>query len=238
MNSVEKTVIFSQVGSDFTEPGVIAGLLHVETADSVARNGVRVIFSNLSPSAAEKWWLALRCGDKLVLNPVSLPQDYFVTEKLDCARTAEAALIGEKDGRKLAAAYACSSGGNRDAFIAKAISLLSGKTEEKCYYKEKAAELLKIFTENKPFSPLIKAFRESYWVRMIRGDAYFLQGVILRGDKPLYICFAMPEKYMKKRDEIFVYYAPEGKKGYFLAFQDAFTGKAVKPDVNSLLNAS
>lgn len=153
MNSVEKTVIFSQVGSDFAEPGVIAGLLHVETADSVARNGVRVIFSNLSPSAAEKWWLALRCGDKLVLNPVSLPQDYFVTEKLDCARTAEAALIGEKDGRKLAAAYACSSGGNRDAFIAKAISLLSGKTRRNAIIRRKPPSSLKSLPKTSPFRP-------------------------------------------------------------------------------------
>ncbi len=233
MNFIRKTIIFSQVGKPFGSSGIISGLLHIESRED-GKDGVRTVFSDLPPSSADDWSLVLRCGEKFVMSGITLPEDYFVTEKLDCSIRTEALLVIEKEGEKLPVAYACSSGGNKDAFITKALSILK---EKRCFYREKSTELIKVFSDNKPFPPLIKAFRESYWVKIPRGEAFFAQGMILSSGKPLYICFAMPEKYMKKQDDIFVYFAPEGKRGYFLAFQDAFSGKAVKPDVTSLLRS-
>lgn len=234
MHSIKKTVIFSQIDGRFSTNSPIAGLLHIEGTDE-PRDGIRIIFSNVSPTAASKWYLVVKCGDKMLMNDVSLPQDYFLTERLNVASVTEAVLIGEEDNRRIPVAYASSAGGSRESFIRQAVVAIEGKEEGKSFYKEKAAELLAAFTKNRPYAPLIKAFSESYWVKIDKGEAFYLQGIILRGDKPLYICFAMPEKFMKKSDDLFVYFPYKGNSGYFVAFQDAFTGRTVKPDIEGLL---
>ena len=124
----------------------------------------------------------------------------------------------------------------RELSLAEIKEIRKKLTKEQPFYKTKAAELYSTFSANKPYIPLIKAFRNTYWVKVVRGTAYYAEGIILENNVPKYLCFALPERYMEKTDEMFTYFIPDGnEKGYFIAFQDAASGRTVKPDIRELV---
>jgi len=238
MNSIIKTLVFSQTADGFSKNGqLITGLLQLETAP-VSRMRIRTVISNTEEAFADKWHLVVFHSAGSFAFEIKHTGGLIETEKLS-EEGIKAFIVAEKENSFTVAAYAGAnlSTEEKTHLFSSAIKEIRKKlTKEQPFYKTKAAELYSTFSANKPYIPLIKAFRNTYWVKVVRGTAYYAEGIILENNVPKYLCFALPERYMEKTDEMFTYFIPDGnEKGYFIAFQDAASGRTVKPDIRELV---
>lgn len=100
------------------------------------------------------------------------------------------------------------SGGNRD------------------YYESVKSEISKVFLQFPPYYPLIRKYKESFFVRIDfpSSDKYFVLGVLQSKGTIRYICYGLPaeKEGFSDKDFVFVDNAPVS---FWMLFQDAATGQ-------------
>ena len=106
-------------------------------------------------------------------------------------------------------------------------------TSERPFYDAVSAQLLGLFAVNPQEESLAVAIPNSQFCKVKHGRSYYVVGLISEGEKPRYICYGTPARagIAKKEFESccdFVRTCSKNpKKGYYLTFQDAVTGKTV-----------
>ncbi len=113
-------------------------------------------------------------------------------------------------------------------------SVISGRTLT--YYERVCDDIEKLFSTLPRESELEKLLPSTRWVRCdYGGSRYYVVGLI--GTKPDYVCYGIPGEYSPTPPAALEdracwlplnVRAPEGK-GYWVLYQDAATGKSVKP---------
>lgn len=100
------------------------------------------------------------------------------------------------------------SGGNRD------------------YYESVQSEISKVFLQFPPYYPLIRKYKESFFVRIDfpSSDKYFVLGVLQSKGQIRYICYGLPAEKEGFSDKDFVY-VDNAPVSFWMLFQDASTGQ-------------
>lgn len=100
------------------------------------------------------------------------------------------------------------------------------------FYEKMKDEIEKVFGGYPPAEDLCGLIDNSRWARINYGDGkFYVFGVIYGEGKPLYICYGVPAPHTPQPpDEMkgLVSYIPVGENGYWMTYQDADTGAAVR----------
>lgn len=120
----------------------------------------------------------------------------------------------------------------------------SKNEQESPYYLTVKDELDKIFKTFDVEKSLCDLFPQSKWARInYSHNRYYVVGLIIMDGIEKYICYGVPDNYSKNPPKEFDGFCvflptdpklPEGK-GYWMMFQDCFTGRCALPDHNALL---
>lgn len=94
------------------------------------------------------------------------------------------------------------------------------------YYESVKDEIGKVFVQFPPYYPLIRRYRESFFVRIDfpSSEKYFVLGVLQSKGKIRYICYGLPAERDGVDDKDFVY-VPNAPVAFWMLFQDAVTGQ-------------
>lgn len=94
------------------------------------------------------------------------------------------------------------------------------------YYESVKSEIGRVFVEFPPYYPLIRKYRESFFVRIDfpHSDKYFVLGVLQRDGVIRYICYGLPAEREGLADKDFVY-IDNAPTSFWMLFQDADTGQ-------------
>lgn len=94
------------------------------------------------------------------------------------------------------------------------------------YYESVKSEITKVFVKFPPYYPLIRKYKESFFVRIDfpASDKYFVLGVLQQNGKIRYICYGLPANGEGFKDKDFVYVDSE-PVSFWMLFQDANTGQ-------------
>ena len=115
------------------------------------------------------------------------------------------------------------------------------KHEEQPYYLTVKEELEKIFTTFEQEDTLSALFTNGKWAKInFSRDRYYVVGLILEDNKEKYICYGVPDNYSDIPPKEFDGYCcflpcnPDKpkEKGYWMIFQDAFSGRCVSRNIN------
>ena len=94
------------------------------------------------------------------------------------------------------------------------------------YYQSVKREIGKVFLQFPPYYPLIRKYRESFFVRIDFPSSakYFVLGLLQQEGKIRYICYGLPaeKEGFSDKDFVFVNNAPTN---FWMLFQDADTGQ-------------
>ncbi len=94
------------------------------------------------------------------------------------------------------------------------------------YYMSVKEEISKVFVQFPPYYPLIRKYRDSFFVRIDfpKSDKYFVLGVLQKEGQIKYICYGLPaeKEGISDKDFVFVDNAPTS---FWMLFQDADTGQ-------------
>lgn len=94
------------------------------------------------------------------------------------------------------------------------------------YYKSVESEISKVFLQFPPYYPLIRKYKESFFVRIDfpSSDKYFVLGVLQSKGEIRYICYGLPAEKDSISDKDFVY-VDNAPTSFWMLFQDATTGQ-------------
>lgn len=94
------------------------------------------------------------------------------------------------------------------------------------YYESVKREIGKVFVQFPPYYPLIRKYREAFFVRIDfpRSDRYFVLGVLQKEGQIRYICYGLPAEREGLSDKDFVY-VDNAPVAFWMLFQDAQTGQ-------------
>ncbi len=94
------------------------------------------------------------------------------------------------------------------------------------YYESVKAEIGKVFVEFPPYYPLIRKYREAFFVRIDfpKSDKYFVLGVLQKEGRIRYICYGLPAERDGVTDKDFVY-VENAPTAFWMLFQDADSGQ-------------
>lgn len=94
------------------------------------------------------------------------------------------------------------------------------------YYESVRAEIGRVFVQFPPYYPLIRKYRESFFVRIDfpKSDRYFVLGVLQKDGHIRYICYGLPAEIDGVSDKDFVY-VDNAPTSFWMLFQDAQTGQ-------------
>ena len=94
------------------------------------------------------------------------------------------------------------------------------------YYESVKAEIGRVFVQFPPYFPLIRKYRESFFVRIDfpSSDKYFVLGVLQQNGQIRYICYGLPAEKQDINDKDFVY-IDSSPTSFWMLFQDATTGQ-------------
>lgn len=94
------------------------------------------------------------------------------------------------------------------------------------YYESVKAEITKVFMQFPPYYPLIRKYKEAFFVRIDfpKSDKYFVLGVLQQHGKIRYICYGLPEGKKGFEDKDFVY-VENTPTSFWMLFQDASSGQ-------------
>lgn len=94
------------------------------------------------------------------------------------------------------------------------------------YYQSVKREIGKVFLQFPPYYPLIRKYRESFFVRIDfpSSEKYFVLGLLQQEGKIRYICYGLPaeKEGFSDKDFVFVNNAPTN---FWMLFQDADSGQ-------------
>ncbi len=98
-----------------------------------------------------------------------------------------------------------------------------GRTD---YYDSVKKEIGKVFVEFPPYYPLIRKYRECFFVRIDfpKTDKYFVLGILQKEGRIRYICYGLPAEKEGFSDKDFVY-VDNSPTSFWMLFQDADTGQ-------------
>ena len=94
------------------------------------------------------------------------------------------------------------------------------------YYDSVRDEIGKVFVEFPPYYPLIRKYKEAFFVRIDfpSSEKFFVLGVLQRDGKIRYICYGLPAEKEELTDKDFVY-VDNSPIAFWMLFQDATTGQ-------------
>lgn len=94
------------------------------------------------------------------------------------------------------------------------------------YYESVKKEIGKVFVQFPPYYPLIRKYRESFFVRIDfpSSEKYFVLGVLQSNGVVRYICYGLPAEKPEISDKDFVY-VDNSPVAFWMLFQDAMTGQ-------------
>ncbi len=94
------------------------------------------------------------------------------------------------------------------------------------YYENVKREIGKVFVQFPPYYPLIRRYRDSFFVRIDfpNTDKYFVLGVLQKEGQIRYICYGLPADGASLDDKDFVY-VENAPTSFYMLFQDADTGQ-------------
>ena len=94
------------------------------------------------------------------------------------------------------------------------------------YYDSVKEEIGKVFVEFPPYYPLIRKYKEAFFVRIDfpSSEKYFVLGVLQREGRVRYICYGLPAEKEELTDKDFVY-VDNSPVAFWMLFQDATTGQ-------------
>ena len=94
------------------------------------------------------------------------------------------------------------------------------------YYDSVKDEIAKVFVKFPPYYPLIRKYKESFFVRIDfpSSEKYFVLGVLQREGRVRYICYGLPAEKEDVTDKDFVY-VDNAPVAFWMLFQDATTGQ-------------
>lgn len=94
------------------------------------------------------------------------------------------------------------------------------------YYESVKSEITKVFVQFPPYYPLIRKYKESFFVRIDfpSSDKYFVLGVLQHEGVIRYICYGLPAEKQGFSDKDFVY-VDNLPTPFWMLFQDASSGQ-------------
>ena len=94
------------------------------------------------------------------------------------------------------------------------------------YYESVKTEISKVFVQFPPYYPLIRKYKESFFVRIDfpSSDKYFVLGVLQSQGIIRYICYGLPADNAMIEDKDFIY-VDNAPVAFWMLFQDATTGQ-------------
>ena len=94
------------------------------------------------------------------------------------------------------------------------------------YYDSVKEEIGKVFVEFPPYYPLIRKYKEAFFVRIDfpSSEKYFVLGVLQREGRVRYMCYGLPAEKEELADKDFVY-VDNSPVAFWMLFQDATTGQ-------------
>ena len=94
------------------------------------------------------------------------------------------------------------------------------------YYASVREEISKVFVQFPPYYPLIRKYKESFFVRIDfpSSDKFFVLGVLQSKGQIRYICYGLPAEKEEFEDKDFVY-VDNAPQAFWMLFQDASTGQ-------------
>lgn len=94
------------------------------------------------------------------------------------------------------------------------------------YYDSVKREIGKVFVQFPPYYPLIRKYRDSFFVRIDfpKSDEYFVLGVLQKEGVIRYICYGLPAERDGITDKDFVY-VDNSPTAFWMLFQDADSGQ-------------
>ena len=230
MKPLKKTLIFCELMKGFNEPTKnLSGMLSFEPKNNGYQCTVTIMNAIISSA---KWYLYLKINHDESIYPIKPIKTLFETGDFDSTAFIEAVVV-TMENKKINAILYASTMGNSGSLAAgenavRKLRSIFDEADKKPFYKKNSNELLTIFNNNEVYKPLMKKFKNSYWVKITKKSAYYFVGIIM-DKEPKYICYAMPQRYYNHEDENFLFYTgDEAEIAYFIAFRDAQTGKIEK----------
>lgn len=94
------------------------------------------------------------------------------------------------------------------------------------YYQSVRNQISRVFVEFPPYYPLIRRYRESFFVRIDfpKSDKYFVLGVLQKEGQVRYICYGLPAEREGLADKDFVL-VDNSPTSFYMLFQDADSGQ-------------
>ncbi len=94
------------------------------------------------------------------------------------------------------------------------------------YYKSVQQEIVKVFVQFPPYYPLIKKYKNAYFVRIDfpSSEKYFVMGVLQQDEQVKYICYGLPAQKEPLQDKDFSF-VEDSPTSFWMLFQDANTGQ-------------
>lgn len=94
------------------------------------------------------------------------------------------------------------------------------------YYESVKTEISKVFVQFPPYYPLIRKYKESFFVRIDfpSSEKYFVLGVLQSKGQIRYICYGLPAEKDGITDKDFIY-VDNAPVAFWMLFQDATTGQ-------------
>ena len=127
--------------------------------------------------------------------------------------------------------------GKNDAVYKDADGNSPSKDDNRAYYEEVKAELNNLFISFPEETSLRNVVPDSKWVKInYTKDKYYVVGLVYQDGKEKYICYGVPAKFSTeppKELKGFCSFVPVSVfnlkgDGFWMMFQDAFTGECVK----------
>lgn len=198
----------------------------------------------LSDNAAGKN-AKVRGGDKYDDEAISEVNYYEFAETDESGGAVRKGSQKETDGRKAgknASAFGSvkkdKSGVNPDISRGETAFKHSSLATDGVFYDRMKGEIEGLFATYPAEEALSKTVKNSRWVKISYGDGkYYVFGLIYDGEKPRYICYGVPAEDNKTPPESmrglasFIPSSPNGgEDGFWVMYQDAFTGASLKID--------
>ncbi|MEG1710871.1 MAG: hypothetical protein RR054_03440 [Clostridia bacterium] len=230
METFKKILVFNEIVKGYAQKGkTVNGMIVIENNGYDCK--CKATITNALTMPNRTWWIALKLDSEMKVIPLTNFNEIFMVNNVNKDSKIEALLLIMEE-KAHAVAYASSLGkaynvaSSEQAIIKLEEVVSSAQQTSQPYYRQIREELSAVFNNYPPYISLIKAIKNSYWVKVERGLAYYAVGIIIKDDKPTHICYAIPERFVNKPDKAFNFLATD-TKGYFVLYQDADNGKNV-----------
>lgn len=226
----KKIYVVSEFKNSYSLSKPLSGILTLRSGSRLTNVTLSLSGLPLNPSLV--FFVSISNGNNTSMHKLNGNITIFTLPALNDDAPLDCVILASDSSQAQAIAYA----GDRKSVCTETARIAlkrfnekKGKTDP--YFKQISDKLNYILKEYPPYTPLIKAVKNSYWVKIKKQKSFYALGIVIENDAPRFICYALPETDIAP-DSSFSYLETEVNNvpiGFFVLYQDAFSGNLVTP---------